>query len=90
MFMSNAGICPTGWKSDKYDNLIKETANTIDPAKRLEKFKEAEKLLIFEDGVISPGVWRFKNTFIRKYIKNYMAPTFGALDLKYTYTDGRE
>lgn len=90
MFMSNAGICPTGWKSDKYDNLIKEAGNTVDPAKRLEKFKEAEKLLIFEDGVISPGVWRFKNTFIRKYIKNYMAPTFGALDLKYTYTDGRE
>ncbi|MPN22137.1 hypothetical protein SDC9_169520 [bioreactor metagenome] len=90
MFMSEAGICNTGWKSAKYDNLIKEAGNSIDPAKRLEKFKEAEKLLIFEDGVISPGVWRFKNTFVRKYIKNYMSPTFGALDLKYTYTEGRE
>ncbi|WP_291571960.1 peptide ABC transporter substrate-binding protein [Clostridium sp. UBA4548] len=90
MFMSEAGICNTGWKSEKYDSLIKEAGNSIDPAKRLEKFKEAEKLLVFEDGVISPGVWRFKNTFVRKYIKNYMSPTFGALDLKYTYTEGRE
>lgn len=90
MFMSNAGICPSGWKSDKYDSLIKEAGNTTDPAKRVEKFKEAEKILVFDDAVISPGVWRFKNTFVRKYIKNYMAPTFGTLDLKYTYTDGRE
>lgn len=90
MFMSNAGICPTGWKSDKYDNLIKDAGNTIDPAKRTEIFKQAEKILVYEDAVISPGVWRFKNTYVRKHVKNYMSPTFGALDLKYTYTEGRE
>jgi len=90
MFMSNAGICATGWVSEKYDNLIKEAANTTEIEKRTQIFKDAEKLLVVDDGVISPTVWRFKNTYIRKYVKNYMSPTFGALDLKYTYTEGRE
>lgn len=90
MFMSNAGICATGWKSDKYDNLIKEAANTTDPVKRTQIFKDAEKILVYDEAVISPGVWRFKNTYVRKYVKSYMSPTFGALDLKYTYTEGRE
>ncbi|MEG0774954.1 peptide ABC transporter substrate-binding protein [Clostridium sp.] len=90
MWLSNAGIVPTGWKSEKYDSLIKQTTETTDPAKRTELFKAAEKLLVAEDSVISPGVWRFKNTYVRKYVKNYMSPTFGNLDLKYTYTEGRE
>jgi oligopeptide transport system substrate-binding protein len=90
MWMSTAGIVPTGWKNPKYDELIKQTTETTDPEKRTDLFKQAEKLLIAEDSVVSPGVWRFKNTYIRKHVKNYMAPTFGNLDLKYTYTEGRE
>jgi oligopeptide transport system substrate-binding protein len=90
MWMSNAGIVPTGWKNEKYDKLIEEATKTIDPEKRTQIFKDAEKVLVYEDGVMSPGVWRFRNTYVRKYIKNYMSPAFGNLDLKYTYTQGRE
>jgi oligopeptide transport system substrate-binding protein len=90
MWLSDAGVSPTGWKSEKYDNLIKEAGKTADPEKRTQLFKDAEKILVFEDGVISPGVWRFKNTYVRKFVKSYMAPTFGTIDLKYTYTEGRE
>ena len=39
---------------------------------------------------ISPGVWRFKNTYVRKYVKNYSSPIFGTVDLKNTYIEGRE
>jgi len=53
-------------------------------------FKKAEKIIIYDDAAISPGVWRFKNTYVRKHVKNYMAPIFGTLDLKYAYTEGRE
>lgn len=90
LFISNAGITNTGWTSEKYDNLIKDAAKTTDMEKRTNLFKDAERLLVYEDGVISPRIWRFKNTFIRKYVKNYAAPTFGTIDLKYTYTEGRE
>ena len=89
MFLSTAGIVPTGWKSEKYDSLIREANNIIDnPEERAKKFAEAEKILI-DDAIISPGVWRFKNTYVRKYVKNYTTKIFGTPDYKEVYISGR-
>ncbi|WP_061993883.1 peptide ABC transporter substrate-binding protein [Clostridium sp. ATCC 25772] len=90
MWMSTAGIVPTGWKSEKYDELIKKTTETMDTEERAKLFAEAEKLLLVDDAVITQGVWRFKNTYIRKFVKGYVSPTFGTPDLKNVYTSGRE
>ncbi|MEG0308064.1 MAG: peptide ABC transporter substrate-binding protein [Clostridium sp.] len=90
MWMSGSGIVPTGWNSAKYDELLTKASQTTDPNKRAELFKEAERVLIYEDGVVSPEAWRFKNTYVKKYVKNYTAPLFGTIDLKYTYTQGRK
>jgi oligopeptide transport system substrate-binding protein len=90
MFKSDANIVPTAWKNEEYDKLMKDAGSTIDQQKRTEIFKKAEKIIIYDDAAISPGVWRFKNTYVRKHVKNYMAPIFGTLDLKYAYTEGRE
>ncbi|MEG1254753.1 peptide ABC transporter substrate-binding protein [Clostridium sp.] len=89
MWVSGAGIVPTGWKSEKYDELIKKASQSTDANERAELFKQAERVLIYEDGVVSPEAWRFKNTYVKKYVKNYTAPLFGTIDLKYTYTSGR-
>ncbi|MEG0411065.1 MAG: hypothetical protein RR538_08915, partial [Erysipelotrichaceae bacterium] len=90
MWMSGAGIVPTGWSNKEYDDLIDQASKTVDPAKRTEFFKKAERILIYQDGVISPEAWRFKNTYVRKYVKNYTAPLFGTIDLKNTYISGRK
>ncbi len=90
MWMSTAGIVPTGWTSEKYDELIKKTTETMDSEERAKLFAEAEKLLLVDDAVITQGVWRFKNTYIRKFVKGYVSPTFGTPDLKNVYTSGRE
>lgn len=89
MWVSTAGMCPTGWSSEKYDELIKKASETTDQAERAKLFAEAERLLIYEDGVISPGTWRTKNTYVRKYVNNFYTPLYGTMDLKYTYTSGR-
>ncbi|WP_061996992.1 peptide ABC transporter substrate-binding protein [Clostridium sp. ATCC 25772] len=91
MWASTAGVTNTGWSNEKYDEMIDEISKTVDQGKRTELFKEAEKLLIHEDGVISPTVYRFKNTYVRNYVKNVSNTTFGvgASDLKYVYTAGR-
>lgn len=89
MWTSTAGIVQTGWKSEKYDELITKAAASADENERAELFKEAEKILIYEDSVISPETWRVKNTYVRDYVKNYSNPLFGTIDLKYTYTSGR-
>ncbi len=89
MWKSTAAITPTGWVNTKYDELITKASQTTDSGERSELFKQAERILIYEDGVISPEAWRFKNTYVKKYVKNYTAPLFGTIDLKYTYTSGR-
>ena len=90
MFLSNANIIPTGWKSEKYDELVKKASETTDSNERAKLFQEAEKILLVDDVVISPISWRFKNTYVRKYVKGYMSPTWGTIDLKKTYTEGRD
>lgn len=90
MWVTGANMVPTGWSNSKYDELITKTTQTSDPEERAKLFAEAERILIYEDCVISPDAWRFKNTYVRKYVKNYSAPVFGTVDLKYTYTEGRK
>ncbi|MGL4731813.1 MAG: peptide ABC transporter substrate-binding protein [Clostridium sp.] len=91
MWMSTANVTHTGWSNKKYDELIQKSTKTSDPEERTKLFAEAEKLLIYEDAVISPTVYRFKNTYVRKYVKNTSNTTFGvgSLDFKYVYTSGR-
>ena len=54
MFMSNNGNNRTGWKSDKYDELIREGNRQLDPKKREEILQEAETMLIREATPIAP------------------------------------
>ncbi|MEG2411648.1 MAG: peptide ABC transporter substrate-binding protein [Clostridium sp.] len=89
MFMSTAPVVKTGWKNTKFDDIVEQAGKTVDQNKRKELFKEAEKIFIYDDAVVSPTAWGFKNTYVHNYVKNYMAPTFGSVDLKYTYTQGR-
>jgi len=90
MFATGANIVATGWSNPKYDNLIKEAANTTDPEKRTEFFKQAEQILLVDDAVIAPALYRMKNTFRYKYLNRVMTPLFGATDYKYAFTSGRK
>ena len=90
MFMSTASTVPTGWENSEYDELVRKASKISDNEERCELFNEAEKIFIYKDAVVSPTVWRLKNTYVHNYVKEYMAPTFGSIDLKYTYTEGRD
>jgi len=89
MWVTGAGIVPTGWSNAKYDSLIKQASETTDANKRTELFKQAEQILVVDEAVISPSLYRVKNTFRAKYAKRVMTPLFGAQDFKYAYTQGR-
>ncbi len=90
MWVTGADMVPTGWSNAKYDDLIKKAGSTADQAVRFQAFKDAEKILLYDDAVIAPFVYRQRNTFRYKYVKNVMAPLFGSgSELKYAYTQGR-
>lgn len=90
LFLSTAKIIPTGWSNDKYDELIKTAQVSQDPAERIKAFEQAEKILIYDDAVISPMVFRKKSIYKAKYVKDVMSPLFGVADYKYAYTAGRK
>ena len=54
MFMSNNGNNRTGWKSERYDRLLREANAQLDPAKRYRILQQAEILLVREDVPIVP------------------------------------
>jgi oligopeptide transport system substrate-binding protein len=54
MFMSNNGNNRTGWKSAKYDDLLREGNAQRNPKKREKILQQAEALLIREDTPIAP------------------------------------
>ncbi len=89
MWITGADMTPTGWTNEKYDSLIKQASDTIDPEKRTELFKQAEQILVVDEAVIAPTLYRVKNTYRAKYTNRIMTPLFGAQDFKYTYTNGR-
>ena len=62
----------------------------MDQTERAKLFKEAEKMLIYDEGIISPQVYRKRNTYVAKYVKDMMYPLFGSNEYKYVYTSGRK
>ncbi len=81
----------TGWANTKYDELLDKASATSDQKQRLEFFKEAEKLLVYEDATIAPTVFNKHSEFQFKYVKGVMRPTFGSIcELKYAYIEGKE
>jgi oligopeptide transport system substrate-binding protein len=89
MFASYSNMYSTGWKNDRYDELMKLSTQTNDNEKRFEYFKEAEKILLYDDAAISPWIFRKSSTYMRKYANNVMTPLFGGIDCSKAYTTGR-
>jgi len=54
MFTSNDGNNRTGWKSPRYDELIRSANNEPDLKKRAQFFQQAERLLIRDEAPIVP------------------------------------
>ncbi|WP_035288438.1 peptide ABC transporter substrate-binding protein [Clostridium sp. KNHs214] len=90
LFITGADMIPTGWQSKKYDEIVKEARITLDEKKRLELYKEAEKMLVYDEAVVAPKLYTKRNMYVYKYVKNLMNPLFGVREFKYAYTQGRD
>ncbi|WP_035288781.1 peptide ABC transporter substrate-binding protein [Clostridium sp. KNHs214] len=91
IWMTDSGMCKTGWSNKKYDELIKKAMSTLDVKDRIEAYKEAERILLVEDVAIAPTIYSRRNTYRYKYVKKLMSPLFGnGVELKYAYTSGRQ
>ena len=54
MFLTDGGNNRTGWSSAPYDRLIAAAAREVDPKKRFDIFRDAERILVSEEMPICP------------------------------------
>jgi oligopeptide transport system substrate-binding protein len=88
---SYSGTNDTNWKNEEYDQLVIDSTKTPDNAKRFEMFKKAEKILLYDECVVSPTIYEKSSTYTRKYVNNVMTPLFGSkYDVTRAYTSGRK
>lgn len=88
-FESDGSPIGTGWVNERYDELIEMSSNEMDPTKRIEYFKEAEKILLYDESTIAPVVHAISNVFRYKYVHGIGTTHFGTQGYKYAYTQGR-
>ena len=78
------------YKSAEYDALVKKGMTDLEPAKRLEDFKQAEQLLVNKDAAISPYMYKAVDVFSYNYLKGVYVPLFGGyFDMKNAYISGK-
>ena len=88
LFTSNAEAVNTGWKNEKYDNLIKDASEASDMSKAAELYKEAEELLM-DEAVVIPIINGESTMYWNDYMRNVTLNQFTSTGYKPRYTVGR-
>ena len=89
LMTSDSTAIPTFWANDKYDEVMAKAAVEMDEAKRLELFKEAEKILFEEGCSLSPVVNEGVHGYYYGYVKNMGKTAFNTMGLKKIYISGK-
>jgi oligopeptide transport system substrate-binding protein len=77
LFESTSAYNTSGYKNERYDQLIRDARKEADSAKRMDMLLEAERILLEDDAAIAP--WRFYGAayLVRPTIKNFVAQPYG-------------
>lgn len=86
---SDAGMIPTFWSNAEYDKLIKEASVEMDESKRVELYKEAEKILFEEGCTLCPVVNEAVHSYRYNYINNLGTTAFNSMGYKGVFISGR-
>lgn len=83
LFTSDATAIDSGWKSEDYDNLIKEAAKATDDDKAVGLYKEAEQMLM-DQSVVYPIVTGKTTMYYQDKVENININPFSTAGYKYT------
>lgn len=83
LFVSGSSFNTGSYQNDRYDELITQAKSETDPAARMQQMREAETLLIEDDGALVPMFFQGTTRLIDTSIKNFVYHNYGgALDIK--------
>jgi len=71
MFVTGGGNNRTGWSNERYDELIRAAAETLDPARRNDLLKEAEDILVNQELPIMPVFFYANLSLLRPRVKGF-------------------
>ena len=76
------------WVNEEYAALVAEGAASLDAAVRLEKYQQAERLLV-TSAAIAPTYYNATRTYAYNYVGGIPTNTFDTTGMKTLYTSGR-
>ena len=86
LFVSGGSNNSPDYRNAKYDQLIQQAQNTVDPVKRMQTLHQAEKILI-EDAVIAPVFFQTNPVMMRSTVKGVVRSILGVPYLKEAYLE---
>lgn len=86
LMVTGDGNNRTGWSHARYDALLREAAETVDPAKRLGLLREAEAIVL-DEGPIIPIYHYSVNDLVKPYVRGIYATTLDVHPLKFVSID---
>ena len=84
LFYSDNKALMTSYENAEFDALLNEAKVEMDDAKRLELYKQAERIML-EDAAASPLACAVVNSFAQPHVQNYHPSAFGNIGFKYVY-----
>lgn len=89
LFISDYDMIETGWKSTRFDELVRQGSVEMDEQQRLQDYIAAETILIKDECAVAPLATSRVNQFARNYVHGYATLGFSNMGYKYVYTQGR-
>lgn len=78
------------YSNKQYDELVTKAAAEQDQAKRVDLYKQAEKIATVDDPAIVPFGYKDVHSFLQPYVKGFYVSHFsGGVDLKSIYISGK-
>jgi oligopeptide transport system substrate-binding protein len=88
MFLTGDGNNSAFFSNKQYDELVKKASIDSDMNKRLDMFKQAEKILVVDDAAIAPLTFNVASNYMQSYVKGLDIGAGGpAYELKYVYIE---
>jgi len=82
LFTSNSGNNHGRWKNPRYDQLLEQAAQELDPKKRTRLYDDAQKLLTESDAAIVPLYWKSEATLLNPKFVGLEYNSMARMDLR--------
>jgi oligopeptide transport system substrate-binding protein len=82
LFTSNSGNNHGRWKNPRYDQLLEQAAQEVDPKKRARLYDDAQKLLTEVDAAIVPLYWKSEATLLNPKFVGLEYNSMARMDLR--------